>query len=40
MTVANIKPRCENQDDSRDNKSKLRQVRAETSCQQDVPTST
>ncbi|MFQ6628970.1 hypothetical protein Gotur_007158 [Gossypium turneri] len=30
-TVGNKKPRCENQDDSRENKSKLRQVRAETS---------
>ncbi|MFQ6649510.1 hypothetical protein Gotur_023150 [Gossypium turneri] len=38
-TVGNTKPRCENQDDSRENKSKLRQVRVETSCQQDVPTS-
>ncbi|MBA0755143.1 hypothetical protein Gogos_022299, partial [Gossypium gossypioides] len=37
-TVGNTKPRCENQDDSKENKSKLRQVRAE-SCQQDAPTS-
>ncbi|MBA0722161.1 hypothetical protein Golax_009637 [Gossypium laxum] len=33
------KPRCENPGDSNGNKSKLWQVRAETSCQQDVPTS-
>ncbi|MBA0756242.1 hypothetical protein Gogos_021297 [Gossypium gossypioides] len=33
------KPRCENPGDSSENKSKLRQVRAETSYQRDVPTS-
>ncbi|KAK5793978.1 hypothetical protein PVK06_035165 [Gossypium arboreum] len=38
-TVGNTKPRCENQGDSKGNKSKLGQVRAETSCQRDVPTS-
>ncbi|MBA0755060.1 hypothetical protein Gogos_022243 [Gossypium gossypioides] len=33
------KPRCENPGDSSENKSKLGQVKAETSCQRDVPTS-
>ncbi|MBA0734759.1 hypothetical protein Gogos_018653 [Gossypium gossypioides] len=33
------KPKCENQRDSNWNKSKLRQVRSEISCQRDVPTS-
>ncbi|MBA0734633.1 hypothetical protein Gogos_018533, partial [Gossypium gossypioides] len=37
-TMGNTKPMCENQDDSKGNKSKLRQVSAETSCQRDVPT--
>ncbi|MBA0735901.1 hypothetical protein Gogos_019702, partial [Gossypium gossypioides] len=38
-TVGNTKPRCENQGDSKENKSKLGQVIMETSCQQDIPTS-
>ncbi|MBA0755919.1 hypothetical protein Gogos_020960 [Gossypium gossypioides] len=33
------KPRCENPGDFNGNKSKLGQVRAETSCQRDIPTS-
>ncbi|MBA0747306.1 hypothetical protein Gogos_004229 [Gossypium gossypioides] len=33
-TVGNTKPRCKNQGDSKRNKLKLGQVRAETSCQQ------
>ncbi|KAH1113998.1 hypothetical protein J1N35_007376 [Gossypium stocksii] len=38
-TVGGTKPRCKNPEDSNGNKSKLGQVRAETSCQRDVPTS-
>ncbi|KAL1064206.1 hypothetical protein V6Z11_D13G196500 [Gossypium hirsutum] len=37
--MGDTKPRCENQGDSNRNKSKLEKVRAETSCQWDVPTS-
>ncbi|KAH1072672.1 hypothetical protein J1N35_025000 [Gossypium stocksii] len=39
-TMGGTKPRCENQGDSNGNKSNFRQVRAETSYQQDVPIST
>ena len=38
-TVGGTKPRCENPGDSSGNKSKLGQVKTETSCQQNVPTS-
>ncbi|MBA0755438.1 hypothetical protein Gogos_022379, partial [Gossypium gossypioides] len=38
-TMGGTKPSCENLGDSNKNKSKLGQVRAETSCQQDVPMS-
>ncbi|MFQ6654204.1 hypothetical protein Gotur_025282 [Gossypium turneri] len=38
-TVSGTKPICENLGDFNRNKSKLGQVRAETSCQRDVPTS-
>ena len=38
-TVGGTKPRCENPGDSSGNKSKLGQVKAETSCQHNVPMS-